>query len=243
MKNIIQKTLILSLSLLPLTSCDTKDSDEVSEQSRVYGQYKVEASKGSNKVVGSATFYEFTSKWVDDHIALRSGSFVEFQANRMVEVRTVLDQTRYENNYVSTESTMQNQVVSFKYVNNDQEVFVNEIKLPPFVELNIASFETVYEDLFATIGFEWNLPANMKCKANACVDWKQSFYIKVKFKGTSSFTREFPVSRQRTRRKFRNPNNNSIDAVQLCSRITSKAKGASSKDQMTSIYCDQTYRL
>ena len=75
---------LLSLSFL---SCDTKESEEIKDQTEIYGHYSVDLEKGSKKARGSVVFYEKSNQWNKDYVALRGNSFVSYQGNRTQEVK------------------------------------------------------------------------------------------------------------------------------------------------------------
>ena len=110
------KVLISLVFMFSIISCNTKDSDELIDQTEIYANYKIKATKGSRKVTGEVVFYERSSSFFHDYIALRGNSYVELHNNRMQEVRTMFDKTKYENNIILTSKNGDSRILFFGLV-------------------------------------------------------------------------------------------------------------------------------
>jgi hypothetical protein len=220
-------------------SCDTKDSDEVVNQSEIYAEYKISAKKGSKKIEGEVVFYERGSGIFRDYIALRGSSFVEFQNNRMQEVRTLFDKTKYENNLYTTTTINSRMSAFFKYRNNDGNVFENQLGLPPFVQIIEDSLSVNYSVGAVSIKLSWKYEDPNKCVGDdKCIQIKKYLVIA----GTDSGNRVEYIKNFKVELNLSNYSGY-IKNIKICSSITSKASGAGSKNIKTSTYCGSTFSI
>jgi hypothetical protein len=233
-------TLSLLTLLLTLTSCNkTTESDVVDNQSHIFARYEIYANKNSKKIVGKAIFYEESKGFFKQYISLRGQSYVEFQNYRMQErVSNWTDMTSYHNNYIKDLAINAEDSFQFKYLNNDDQTYINNVKLPSLAEIDPETI-SIERNLNSTvISFEWNQDSEYN---QATFGKKSQIRIDIELDNSTSISQE--VTTNPAKIVLESNNYHNIDSISLCSIMTKRAKGLNGKDEKKSTYCDSQYSV
>ena len=233
------KNITLSLTLLfTLLACETKESDIIEDQSKIYGRYSVNIEKGSKRAKGKVVFFESSRQVFNDYVALRGDSFVEFENIRMQEVKPWLgDNVVYENNSTSSGHITATDTFDFYYRNNDGDEFVNTLSLPSFVKINKNSIKATYTENSTKIQFSWDYTETNinrdRTKVQAIINTKNS---------NASSTRNEPILTNPVTiiitKSEEDTFPGTLKSIKLCSFITEKADGLNRNNEKTSTFCD-----
>lgn len=221
---------------------DNKNSNEVSDQGDIYTEYEIRVDKDSDKAKAKVTFYDRkeTNDWNRTTVSLRQNSEIIFENNRMQEVRgTFGDNIHYEDTLRLGRILKASDTFNFEYLNNDDQLFKNKVLLPSFVRIIPNSIKTRRKKDKMYVTFRWEYtqksPAGRKAEvtisASSNAPSTSFFHYETVYKNPMTIVLD-EWSDQR-----------SLNNLQLCTKLTQKAKGQGSKNKKTSEYCDSSIYL